>query len=150
MPVTSTGMTARASGEVVIHRLLAHEAFDAVLTVFTAYAAAPIAGVEAVRALARGPVDVDLAERELVHAAHDTPVVAGEHVGREAIVGIVGVGERLIEIGHRHCRDHRTEGLLLHDGEVVGPHREHRGEEPWPRSNCVPTDLMSVSCVAFC
>src|ERR1700722_10208339 len=100
------------------------------LAVLAAEAALAEAGMEAVRALARRAVDVDLAEFELVYRAHDLAIVAGKQIGGEAVVGIVGVGERLIEVVDRHRRDQRAESLLLHNVEVIRLDRENGREKP--------------------
>src|SRR3984957_14557617 len=100
------------------------------LAVLAAKAALAEAGMEAVRALPRRAVNVDFAEFELVYGAHNLAIVAGEQISREAVVGIVGVGERRIEIVDRHRRDQRAEGLLLHDVEVIRLDREDGREKP--------------------
>src|ERR1700729_1761400 len=92
----------KPSRVIVVERLLVHEAFDAMLAVLAAEAALAEAGMEAVRALARRAVDVDFAEFELVYGVHAFAIVAGEQIGGEAVVGIVGVGERLIEVVDSH------------------------------------------------
>src|ERR1700729_2619342 len=120
----------KPSRVIVVERLLVHEALDAMLAVLSAEAALAEAGMEAVRALPRRAIDVDFAEFELVYRAHDLAIVAAKQIGGEAVVGIVGVGERLVEVVDRHRRDQRAKGLQLHDFEVVRLDREDGREKP--------------------
>src|SRR3984885_15949693 len=98
----------KPSRVIVVERLLVHEALDAMLAVLAAEAAFAEAGVKAVRTLARRAIDVDFAEGEFVYSAHDLAIVAAEQIGREAVVGIVSVGERLVE-DHARSEEHTSE-----------------------------------------
>src|ERR1700729_3010471 len=120
----------KPSRVIVVERLLVHEALDAMLAVLAPEAALAEAGMEAVRALSGRPVDVDFAEFELVYGAHDLAIVAGKQIGREAVVGIVGVGERLIEVVNGHRRAPPAEGFPVHNLEVVRLDREDGREKP--------------------
>src|SRR5262249_55358287 len=51
-----------------------------------------VAGVVGVHGLAVRAVDVDLAEGQVVDRAHHRRVVGAEHVGRQPVAAVVGVG----------------------------------------------------------
>src|SRR5919112_495926 len=106
--------------------------------VVTAHTGEAVTGVEALNLLGTNLVDVDLAEVDVVDRPHRLVQIRREQVGGEAVRGVVGKLDGLLEIVKRLDREHRTEHLALHDVHVVSRTREHRWFEPVPLLELLP------------
>src|SRR5690606_37455141 len=113
---SSSEHRAIVSRVVHVDRLLLEMGVEAVFAVLASDAAVAQAGMVGVHCVAAGAVDVDLAEFQFPHQAHQAAHVLGEDIGGEAVAGFVGEAQTLVEIGHRHQRNDRAEDLVLHDG----------------------------------
>src|SRR5919112_1214380 len=106
--------------------------------VVTAHTGEAVTGVEALNLLGTNLVDVDLAEVDVVDRPHRLVQIRREQVGGEAVRGVVGKLDGLLEIVKRLDREHRTEHLALHDVHLVSRTREHRRFEPVPLLKLLP------------
>src|SRR4051794_37775593 len=113
-----------------VGRLLPQVSVETVLAVLSTKARVLPARVETLNELAAGTVDIEFAEGELPREPHHPAKIVGVDIGRQAVAGIVGEAQRLLEAVDRHDRCDRTEDLALHDRGVVGVDAQNRGLEP--------------------
>src|SRR4028119_1904220 len=106
--------------------------FVPVWPVVAAYTRESVTGVKALQLLGANLVDVDFAEVDVVDRPHRLVQIRREQVGGEAVQGVVGKPDDLLEIVERLNRELRTEYLALHDVHVVSRTHEHRWFEPVP------------------
>jgi hypothetical protein len=86
--------------------------------------------VEALKLLGADLVDVDLAEVDIVDRPHRFVQIRREQVGAEAVRGVVGELDNLLEVIERLDREHRTEHLALYNVHAVPRPGQHRWLEP--------------------
>ncbi len=55
--------------------------------------------------------------------------IGREHIRREAVIGVVGDGDRFVLIAIGENAQHRPEDLLAGDGHLIGDISEQRGPD---------------------